>query len=62
VWPWTGKYAGSTAYIVVKHIFKELGMQDVTVHDLRHEFGSYKIDRGMEMRLAGAAMGHQSLN
>lgn len=37
-------------------------MQDVTVHDLRHEFGSYQIDRGMDMRLVGAAMGHRSLN
>ncbi|QGX61453.1 site-specific integrase [Alteromonas mediterranea] len=62
VWPWTGKYAGSTAYRGVKRIFKKLGMQDVTVHDLRHEFGSYHIDRGMDMRLVGAAMGHQSLN
>lgn len=62
VWPWTGKYAGSTAYRGVKRIFKKLGMHGVTVHDLRHEFGSYHIDRGMDMRLVGAAMGHQSLN
>lgn len=62
VWPWTGKYAGSTAYRGVKRIFQKLGMSDVTVHDLRHEFGSYHIERGMDMRLVGAAMGHQSLN
>lgn len=62
VWPWKGEHAGSTAYRGVKRIFKKLGMQDITVHDLRHEFGSFHIDRGMDMRLVGAAMGHQSLN
>lgn len=62
VWPWRGKYAGSTAYRGVKRIFKNLGMHHMTIHDLRHEFGSYHIDRGMDMRLIGAAMGHQSLN
>lgn len=62
VWPWKGKHAGSTAYRGVKRIFKKLGMQQMTIHDLRHEFGSYHIDRGVDMRLIGAAMGHQSLN
>jgi len=62
VWPRKGEHTGSTAYRGVKRMFKKLGMQDVTVHDLRHEFGSYHIDRGMDMRLDSAAMGHQSLN
>lgn len=34
----------------------------MTVHELRHEFASYHIDRGMDIRLVGEAMGHQSLN
>lgn len=61
VWPWRGPNAGNTVYHGIKRIYKKLGMPNVTVHDLRHEFGSYHIDAGADIRIVGAALGHSDL-
>lgn len=61
VWPWRGENAGNTVYHGIKRIYKKLGMENITVHDLRHEFGSHHIDNGLDIRLVASAMGQQDL-
>ena len=58
LWPWSHV---DTINQGTKSLFERLGIKDVSPHDLRHEFGSYHSDSGMDIRLVGAAMGHADL-
>lgn len=43
-------------------VTKELGLADVTPHDLRSTFGSLARSAGADLRWIQRAMGHESIN
>jgi integrase len=55
VWPWRDPRSCSRG---IKRIYKSLGIDDLRIHDLRHDFGSIQTDSGTDMRIVAAAMGH----
>ena len=46
---------------IVNKYFDEAGIQRVSVHSLRHKFGTYMMKRGTNMRVVQEAMGHKDL-
>lgn len=55
VWPWAD---GDTVYRGVTRIYEKLGIENVTFHDLRHEFGGYAVESGLHERVVGQMLGH----
>jgi integrase len=58
VWGWRDPSSLSRANA---KMLKKLNIQNVRLHDYRHEFGSTQADNQVDMRITAAAMGHSDL-
>ena len=41
---------------------KQAGIEDVRIHDLRHNFASQAVNQGMSLAMIGKLLGHKSVN
>ncbi len=46
---------------VVKKYLKEAGIENASVHTLRHTFGTHQVKKGTNLRVVQEAMGHADL-
>lgn len=56
-----GKYEGAHLNNLQKpwsRIRKEVGIEDVRIHDLRHSFASFAVSQGMSLAMIGKLLGH----
>lgn len=47
---------------VFRRVCSKTGLEGVHPHTMRHSYGVYMIDHGVDIRILAALMGHQSLN
>ena len=50
---------GSTVTKQLHRFLDEAGLPDMTFHDLRHQYGSILVAKGVSIRVVAELMGHQ---
>jgi len=59
---WDKGISGDTVYDVVQHRGREIGVPELTPHDLRRSYAGILEDRGVELRAISAVLRHSSIS